>query len=83
MTALSVCRSRAQDRQRQIADFTSHTTTNQLSQHFAEIAAGLATAHAYDNADHLAHATLQSLQGRISNEQRRVNEATRAEWLQA
>jgi uncharacterized protein YPO0396 len=69
---LSACRKRAQDRERQIAEFPGydHQATEKA---FAEIA-GLQLL-TLENADALATAAHHSLQGRISNEQRRINES--------
>jgi uncharacterized protein YPO0396 len=70
---LGACRDRAQDRERQIASFAGygHETADKA---FTEIA-GLQPL-TLENADQLATAAYQSLQGRISNEQRKVNEAS-------
>jgi uncharacterized protein YPO0396 len=70
---LDVCRNSAQDRERQIATYSEYDHAV-AEKDFAEIAAGLQPL-TLDNADQLAHAAHQSLQGRISNEQRRINEA--------
>jgi uncharacterized protein YPO0396 len=69
---LSACRRWALARERQIAAFPGydHQTTEKA---FAEIA-GLQVL-TLENADALATATHHSLQGRISNEQRRINES--------
>jgi uncharacterized protein YPO0396 len=69
---LRACRSRAQDRERQIVTFAGydHGTAEKA---FAEIT-GLPVL-TLENIDQLVTAINQSLQGRISNEQRKVNEA--------
>jgi uncharacterized protein YPO0396 len=71
---LDVCRNSAQNRERQIATYSEYDHAV-AEKDFAEIAAGLLPL-TLDNADQLAHAAHQSLQGRISNEQRRINEAS-------
>jgi uncharacterized protein YPO0396 len=71
---LDSCRSRASERERQLADagggFDDATETA-----FAEITANLPPL-TLENADQLTHSVHQSLGGRISNEQRKVNEAS-------
>jgi uncharacterized protein YPO0396 len=66
------CRDRIEGRKRQIASYAEydHVETDKA---LVEIP-GL-PALTLDNADQLAHQAHQSLQGRISNEQRKVNEA--------
>lgn len=71
---LDVCRNRAQDREQQIGTHPEYDD-DVAEKGFAEIAAGLPPL-TLDNADQLAHAAHQSLQGRISNEQRKINEAS-------
>ena len=70
---LETCRKRAHDRERQIATFTEydHETAEKA---FEEIS-GLQPL-TFENVDQLPTTTYQSLQGRISNEQRKVNEAS-------
>jgi uncharacterized protein YPO0396 len=70
---LGACRKRAQDRERQIANFGGYVH-EAAEKAFAEIP-GLQEL-TLDNPEQLSHAAHQSLQGRISNEQRRVNEAS-------
>ncbi len=70
---LEVCRQRARAREQQLAD-RGGFDHEALEAAFAEITAGLPVL-TLDNADQLTHAAHQSLQGRISYEQRRVNEA--------
>lgn len=70
---LEACRLRAQDRERQLAEVAAFDHDG-LEAAFAEITAALPPL-TLDNADQLTHAAHQSLQGRMSNEQRRVNEA--------
>lgn len=70
---LQVCRSRAQDREQLIATFAEYDhegTERALVELIGPPALTL------ENADQLTHAAHQSLQGRISNEQRKVNDAT-------
>jgi uncharacterized protein YPO0396 len=71
---LDTCRSRASERERQLADagggFDDATETA-----FAEITANLPPL-TLDNADQLKHLVHQRLGGRISNEQGKVNEAS-------
>ena len=69
---LEECRNRALDRERQIATYAEYDQTV-AGRGLAEVVAGLPPL-TLDNADQLAHAAHQSLQGRISNEQRKVNE---------
>lgn len=70
---LGTCRTRAQGREQQLATFFEYDHEAALKA-FAEIS-GLHSV-TLENADQLATATHQSLQGRISNEQRKVNEAS-------
>jgi len=70
---LEVCRNRAQARERQLADIGGFDHDG-LEVAFAEVNATLPTL-TLDNADQVTHAAHQSLQGRISNDQRKVNEA--------
>src|SRR4029077_2327029 len=71
---LETYRNRAQDRERQVAGFPGYYHIAAESG-FGEIVAGL-PALTLDNAAQSSRSADQSLQGRISNEQRRVNEAT-------
>jgi uncharacterized protein YPO0396 len=70
---LEACEKRAQAREQQLAERGGFDHTG-LEAAFAEIVTALPLL-TLDNADQLAHATHQSLQGRISYEQGRVNEA--------
>lgn len=70
---LEACRQRARAREQQLADRGGFDHEG-LEAAFAEITTSLPPL-TLDNAEQLTHATHQSLQGRISNEQRRVNEA--------
>jgi uncharacterized protein YPO0396 len=67
------CRNGAHMRERQLADAGGFDHDG-LESAFAEITAGLPPL-TLDNAEQLMHSAHQSLQGRISNEQRKVNEA--------
>jgi uncharacterized protein YPO0396 len=69
---LSVCRKRAQDRERQIAEFPGYDR-EATEKAFAEIAGPQPLT--LENAEALATAAHHSLQGRISNDQRRINES--------
>lgn len=71
---LEGCRERAQARERQVAAFIGYEH-GRAEKDFAEIAAALPRL-TMDNADQLAHSAHQTLQGRISNEQGKVNEAS-------
>jgi uncharacterized protein YPO0396 len=71
---LQGCRDRAQARERQIVTFVEYDH-GRAEKDFAEIAAALPQL-TIDNADQLAHSAHQTLQGRISNEQGKVNEAS-------
>jgi uncharacterized protein YPO0396 len=71
---LQGCRNHAQARERRIASYAEYDHAV-AEKSLAEIVAGLPPL-TMDNADQLAHAAHQSLQGRISNEQRKVNEAS-------
>lgn len=68
------CRLRAADRERQLAD-AGGFDHDSVEAAFAEIIANLPPL-TLDNADQLTHSAHQSLGGRISNEQRKVNEAS-------
>lgn len=70
---LEVCQRRTAERERQLADLSGFDHDG-LEAAFADITAGLPPL-TLENADQLTHSAHQSLQGRISNEQRRVNEA--------
>jgi uncharacterized protein YPO0396 len=70
---LEVCQRRTAERERQLADLAAFDHDG-LEAAFADITAGLPPL-TLENADQLTHSAHQSLQGRISNEQRRVNEA--------
>jgi len=70
---LEVCQRRTSDREQQLADLSGFDHDG-LEAAFADITAGLPPL-TLENADQLTHSAHQSLQGRISNEQRRVNEA--------
>jgi uncharacterized protein YPO0396 len=70
---LEVCQRRSAERERQLAELADFDHDG-LEAAFADITAGLPPL-TLDNADQLTHSAHQSLQGRISNEQRRVNEA--------
>jgi len=71
---LENCRTRTQTRERQLAE-ASGFDQDGLESAFAEITAGLPPL-TLDNADQLTHSAHQSLQGRISNEQRKVNDSS-------
>ena len=71
---LQGCRERAQARERQVVTFVEYDH-RRAEKDFAEIAAALPQL-TMDNADQLAHSAHQTLQGRISNEQGKVNEAS-------
>lgn len=71
---LEECQNHARVRERQIATYAEYDHAA-AEKGLAEIVAGLPLL-VLDNADQLAHAAHQSLQGRISNEQRKVNEAS-------
>jgi uncharacterized protein YPO0396 len=70
---LIACRKRAQERERQIAAFPEYHH-EAAEKAFAEIVSGLQLL-TLENSDALATAVYHSLQGRISNEQRRINES--------
>jgi uncharacterized protein YPO0396 len=70
---LIACRKRAQDRERQIAAFPGYDH-EAAEKAFAEIASGLQLL-TLENSDALATAAHHSLQGRVSNEQRRINDS--------
>ncbi len=70
---LEACQRRTSDREQQLADLSGFDHDG-LEAAFADITAGLPPL-TLENADQLTHSAHQSLQGRISNEQRRVNEA--------
>jgi uncharacterized protein YPO0396 len=69
---LGTCRNRAQDRERQVATFAEYD--HQTAQTAFDDLANLPPL-TLENADQLVTAAHQSLQGRVSNEQRKVNEA--------
>jgi uncharacterized protein YPO0396 len=71
---LDNCRAHAESRERQLADVADFDHDG-IEAAFAEVTANL-PALSLDNADRLIHSVHQSLQGRISNEQRKVNEAS-------
>lgn len=71
---LDTCRSRASERERQLADAGAFDDDG-IGIAFAEITSNLPPL-TLDNADQLTHSVHQSLGGRISNEQRKVNEAS-------
>lgn len=68
------CKARAQARERQLAAFSSYNHAA-AEKDFADIVAGLPPL-TLGNADQLVTNAQQSLQGRISNEQRKVNAAS-------
>lgn len=70
---LEACRERTQAREQQVATFVEYDHSR-AEKDFGEIAAALPQL-TLDNADQLAHAAHQTLQGRISNEQGKVNDA--------
>lgn len=63
-----------EDRERQLAEFPDYDHDSSENQ-FAEIVIGLSPL-TLQNSEQLTHATHQSLQGKISYEQRKVNEAS-------
>jgi uncharacterized protein YPO0396 len=71
---LETCRSRASERERQLTDAAGFDDDG-IETAFAEITPNLPPL-TLDNADQLTHSVHQSLGGRISNEQRKVNEAS-------
>jgi uncharacterized protein YPO0396 len=71
---LQGCRQRAQARELQLATFVDYDH-GRAEKDLAEIAAALPHL-TMDNADQLAHSAHQTLQGKISNEQGKVNEAS-------
>jgi uncharacterized protein YPO0396 len=71
---LDTCRSRASEREHQLADAGGFDDGG-IETVFAEITASLPPL-TLENADQLTHMVHQSLGGRISNEQRKVNEAS-------
>jgi uncharacterized protein YPO0396 len=71
---LEECRWDAKDREQLISTYADYDH-EAAEKGIAEIAAGLAPV-ALTNCDQLAHSVHQSLQGRISNEQRKINEAS-------
>ncbi len=71
---LDTCRTRAHAREQQLAD-AGGIDHDSLAHGFVEIVESLPTL-TLDNADQLAQSARNSLQGRISNEQRKVNEAS-------
>jgi uncharacterized protein YPO0396 len=71
---LGTCQSRASERERQLANARGFDDDG-IETAFAEITVNLPPL-TLDNADQLTHSVHQSLGGRISNEQRKVNEAS-------
>lgn len=71
---LETCRARARAREQQLTD-AGGIDYDSLENSFVDVVSGLPPL-TLDNADQLALSTRNSLQGRISNEQRRVNEAS-------
>jgi uncharacterized protein YPO0396 len=71
---LDICRSRALEREGQLADAGGFDGDG-IETAFAEITVNLPPL-TLENADQLTHSVHQSLGGRISNEQRKVNEAS-------
>src|SRR6185437_668897 len=67
------CRIATEERERELSTFVGYDN-NVAEKDFTEIASGL-TSLTLDNVDQLTHAATQSLQGKISYEQRKVNEA--------
>lgn len=69
---LQDCQRRALEREKQVLAFLEYDH-NRAAEEFAEIAAALPPV-TMNNADQLAHSAHQTLQGRINQEQGKVNE---------
>jgi uncharacterized protein YPO0396 len=71
---LEACRWDARERELQVSTYADYDH-GEAEKGFADIATGL-TPLTLTNCDQLAHTVHQSLQGRVSNEQRKINEAS-------